>query len=194
MKTLNKKTFFITRTAVLLALALAIQFTLLRLFPGNPVATYIVGSLLNMIFFVAGMTVGIWGGIFIGIMTPVVAFLTGHLPFAVLIPFVVAANIVIVTVFVLLRNIKKNNFIVLIIAGAVASISKFLLMFLTGKFILPLITVLKPPVVAKLAASWGVTQLVTAIIGLALAVAVVKALKRTNILEIPEAVIKEENN
>ncbi|MGI6700972.1 MAG: hypothetical protein ACOX3U_00660 [Christensenellales bacterium] len=179
----NRKSFYITRTAVFLALALAIQFTLLKLFAGNPVTTYIVGSLLNMIFFTAAVTIGLWSGVMIGVMTPIVAFLTGHLPFAVLIPFVIAANLVLVVIYYGGKVLFKDKLIPLTISGVIAGTVKFLFMFLAAKFILPLISSIPAPAVTKLAAGWSIPQFVTAMIGLALSVMLRQSLKKTNVLE-----------
>ncbi len=180
----NNKTFFITRTAILLAMALAVQFTLLRLFPGNPMIVYIVGSLLNMIFFISAMSVGILGGAFIGMMTPIVAFLTGHLGFPVLIPFVAFANIMLIVIFYLITKVLKDNYPMMVASGVIASVVKFAIMMLSAKFILPLISSLPAPAVSKIAAGWSIPQLVTALIGLGLALAVKISLRKTDILEI----------
>lgn len=179
---ISNKSFFITRTAMLLALALAVQFTLLRLFPGNPVITYVVGSILNMIFIIAALSVGpVFGG-FIGLMTPIVAFLTGHLPFPVLIPFVAIANVSLIVIVGMGTKISKNK-AALIIFGVMGAIVKFSIMALSAKFLLPLVTSLPAPALNKLAAAWSIPQIITALIGLALAISVKMALRKTNIIE-----------
>lgn len=179
----NKKSFFITRTAMLLALALAVQFSLLRLFPGNPVIVYIVGSLINMILIIAALSTGVWSGAFIGIMTPLVAFTTGHLPFPVLIPFIAVANIILVVSFVLVKNFLGNKNTSFIVAGVIAALLKFLVMYLSATFILPLFAAIPAPAIAKLSAAWSIPQLVTALIGLGLAISIKTGLRKTNILE-----------
>lgn len=183
---INKnRSFYITRTAILLAFALAVQFTLLRMFPGNPVIVYIVGSIINMILFLAAMNIGLWSGVLISVITPLVALMTGHLPLAILLPFVAIANVIIVVAFLLISKIFKAKQLDIIIGGVVASVLKFAAMYFSATLLLPLISSIPAPVVTKLSATWSIPQLVTALIGLSLAITLTKSLKKTHILEMP---------
>ncbi len=92
---------FLTRTAVMLALALVFQF-----FGGNIAAAiglppqFVVGPLVNLCLLVATAIAGVWSGGLIGILTPVTAALTAHLPVpAPLVPVVAIGNVVLVVAF-----------------------------------------------------------------------------------------------
>jgi hypothetical protein len=83
----------LTRTAILLALTVAIQMFRLP----QPVT----GPLVNAMLVLTAVAAGIGGGIAVGLLTPWIAFANGILP-AVLgpsIPFIMAGNATLVTVF-----------------------------------------------------------------------------------------------
>ena len=68
----NNKIKFITRTGILLAVALIIQMG------GFPQS--ITGPIINTVLYLSVLLVGSWSGIIIGICTPVIAFMRGILP------------------------------------------------------------------------------------------------------------------
>ena len=155
-------TKWLTRTGVLLALALVIQFL------GFP--QYITGPLINMVLFVAAMVVG-WGGVLIGGLTPWLAFVRGILPppLAPIIPFIILGNIILVIVYYLLR--KQNNYLAIILAA----ITKFAILSYGVKSVASL-----PPKVAQM---MQLPQLLTALVGGILALFLIKALARTQFVD-----------
>ena len=68
----NNKIKFITRTGILLAVALVVQMG------GFPQS--ITGPIINTVLYLSVLLVGSWSGIIIGICTPVIAFMRGILP------------------------------------------------------------------------------------------------------------------
>ncbi len=98
---MNKQIKWITRTALLLALALLFQS--LRgsipkvMIPGlGEMDQYIIGSLVNTTLILAAVTVGFTGGLVIAIVTPLVALLQGEIAFQIMMPFVALGNVAIV--------------------------------------------------------------------------------------------------
>lgn len=175
---MNKTIHFISRTAILLALA--VLFQSLRVFMPVPalVDQYVVGSLVNLCLIVAAVIVGIEGGLIVAILTPVIAFLQGVLLNPVMIPFVALGNAVIVILVALLYG--KNRYA----AMAAGALSKFLVLYITVVHVAIPLFMPDAPVQAKklmsLKFSWP--QLVTASIGGILALILLplleKALKR----------------
>jgi len=164
---MNTKT--ITRTALMLALTIVFQ-VIGRYIPLGPNSNFIVGPLVNACLLITASLVGFFGAAFIAIAAPFGAILTGAtvpLPFT---PFIALGNLVLVIIFYLLM---KKSSIVGIIAG---SIVKFLTLYAS---ILVFTNLAKIP--AKKASvmifTFGWPQLVTALIGGAIALVVTRLVK-----------------
>jgi hypothetical protein len=141
----NSKIKFITRTGILLAVALVVQMG------GFPQP--ITGPLINTVLYLSVLLVGSWSGIIIGICAPVIAFMRGILlpPLAPMIPFIVIGNGFLVLVFALLM--KKNK----ILGIAIASAVKYLILSMAVGYLVS--------VPVKVAQMMGLPQLFTALIG-----------------------------
>ena len=152
----NNKIKFITRTGILLAVALAIQ---MGGFP-QPVT----GPLINTVLYLSALLVGSWSGIIIGICTPVIAFMRGILPAPLgpMIPFIALGNGVLVVIFSLLKG--KNKILGIILA----SLLKYLILFTAVSYIVD--------VPDKIAQIMSLPQLFTALSGGAIALLAYKAL------------------
>ncbi|MCJ7814208.1 MAG: ECF transporter S component [Candidatus Atribacteria bacterium] len=152
----NNKIKFITRTGILLAVALAIQ---MGGFP-QPVT----GPLINTVLYLSALLVGSWSGVIIGICTPVIAFMRGILPAPLgpMIPFIALGNGILVIVFSLLKG--KNQVLGIILA----SIVKYLILFTAVSYIVD--------VPDKIAQIMSLPQLFTALSGGAIAILAYKAL------------------
>ena len=152
----NNKIKFITRTGILLAVALVVQMG------GFPQP--ITGPLINTVLYLAALLVGSWGGIIIGVCTPVIAFMRGILPAPLgpMIPFIALGNGVLVVVFSLLKG--KNKIFGIIIA----SLAKYLILFTAVSFIVD--------VPDKIAQIMSLPQLFTALSGGVIAMLAYKAL------------------
>lgn len=163
-------TKMITRTAILLALTILFQ-TLGRFIPLGQFNQFIVGPLVNACLLVAAAYTGLAGGAAVSVLSPFGAILTGAaipLPFA---PFIAVGNFILVLLYVILK--KKQ--LAAVASGAVlkfgflwASILAF-----TGFMNIP------AKKATLLIASFSWPQLVTALIGGAIALVVIKALGKT---------------
>lgn len=159
---MNKGVVFLTRTAVLLALTLAIQMV------GMP--QYATGPLVNTMLYIAATFVGIWSGVAIGVVTPAIAFWRGILPppLGPMIPFIALGNAVLVIVFGLLERRGRLAAIAGIVA---ASVLKFLVLSSAVRFVVEV-----KPAIARMMQT---PQLLTALAGGAIAFIVSEALLRT---------------
>ena len=83
----------LTRTAVLLALALVFQIGFTQF------AQPAVGPLVNMTLLVAAVVVGSIPAIIIGCLTPLMAFLLGIMPLLPLVPFIMLGNAILIVSF-----------------------------------------------------------------------------------------------
>ena len=152
---------WLTRSAILLAVALVFQLG------GFP--QFITGPVINTVLYLAVILVGVSSGILIGILTPVIAFMTGILPpvLAPMIPFIAIGNGLLAVVFSLLKPVNS----VLGVLGA--SIIKFGLLAIAVTFLVDV-----PGPVAQMMST---PQLITAIAGGIFALIIYKGLQSAGI-------------
>ena len=176
---MRKKILWITETAVMLALLVAVQGITSGL--GNQ---FITGSCVNLILSVTALMVGLWGGVAVAAISPFVAFLFGIGPkFIQLIPVIAVGNLVLVLVLTLLKDKKIWRSVA---AWIVAAVAKFgTLYLLMVKLVVPALVAggtIPAKAAATIAVQFGWPQLVTALIGGGMALVIVpvlrKALKR----------------
>ncbi|MGE5630052.1 MAG: hypothetical protein ACM3TR_03020 [Caulobacteraceae bacterium] len=156
---MDSKLNLLTKAAALLAIA--VVFQLLKM------GQYVTGTGVNAVLITAVAVCGLPWAAAIGLMTPVLAVLLGIQPPAavVLVPFIIAANIVYVVLFHVLR--KYNDYLGVFAAAVV----KFAVLYTAANVI---ITKLPAPI--KLA--FSVPQLATAVAGGVLAVAIINISKK----------------
>ena len=159
---LNRK---LTRTALLLALALSFQIGLM------PLAQPAVGPLVNMTLLMAVMVVGPAPAVVIGCITPLMAFLLGIMPLPILVPVVMLGNTALILVYTLMANrLTKGLPLLSVMAGATV---KFLVMAslirLTAHFFMPNM----PP---RLVHAFSLPQLFTALLGGVMALLILRCL------------------
>jgi hypothetical protein len=140
---------WLTRTAVLLALTLVIQ--------SLKMPQFVTGPAVNAMLLLSVIFVSTASGIFIGLLTPLIAYLVGIMPFGPAVPFIMAGNLIYVALFGFFRS--KQEYIALI--GA--AIGKYAVLSASVYYIIPLVIggALKPPLVLALTS----TQLITALVG-----------------------------
>ena len=170
---MNTKT--IARTGALLAICIVFQ-----LFKG--VSVYITGPAVNAVIIIAVLSAGFLSGTIIAVIAPLVAFLVGATPILQMIPLMLPV--------IMFGNwlmavgayyYKKNSSVLSLIAGSAV---KAAFLWLTVWYVmLPLFGQNVPdPAKAAMKMTFSVTQLVTALIGSALAVMIWKLIKNTALL------------
>lgn len=156
---------FLTRTAILLALTLAVQMM------GFP--QFITGPGVNAMLMLSAIYVGPVGGVAIGALTPWIAFMRGILPppLGPAIPFIMLGNASIVIVFWLMRRVLSSNMVGSVVGVIVGSIAKYFVIAAAVQFLLDL----PPGPSAKLL---QISQLFTALIGGIIAIIIERVLQR----------------
>ena len=184
----NKKTIWITRTGVLLALLLALQWATLgtKAFAGQ----YITGSLVNCVLAVSALTAGLSSGLVIALLSPIFAYLLGIAPQLVVVPAIMAGNCALVLVLwavgrgdapmwrkavaVVLAAVCKFVVLYLLVVQVICGVGAS---FLLGQSFFGAPVLLQPMIQAlPLTFSWP--QLITALIGGVLGILVSKILTR----------------
>ncbi|KJS83749.1 MAG: hypothetical protein JM58_12175 [Peptococcaceae bacterium BICA1-8] len=143
----------ITRAAILLALAIAVQQMKVQ---------WLTGPAINAILILATGYTGILTGIIIGLFTPVMAFLQGIMPLAIAVPVIMVGNALLCLGFYWAR--KVNN----LVGITVGAIIKFSFLSLAVNYIVQV-----PP---KVAQALSFPQLITALIGGIIAVIILNYL------------------
>lgn len=175
----NNKVVYITQTAVMLALLIGAQFVT------RSFGQFVTGSVVNLILLVSAFMIGIYGGLTIAILSPMLAFLAGIGPaFIQIIPFIAVGNAIFVAIAWLIGKksihaFNGKNASLSTVGLIAASVSKFLFLWLGLVVIaLPLIPGIKEKQIAVISASFSWPQLVTALIGSILAMIIVPQLKK----------------
>ena len=161
---MNKKIRWITTTALMLALLIALQ-VLTKSF-----GQLVTGSCVNAVLAIAVLFGGIGCGVTVALLSPVAAFLLGIAPQILTVPAIMAGNAVFV---VLLHFLQGKSIARQLLAWLVAAIAKFAALYavvvwlICGVFSQTLLQsgALKPPMLTMLPATFSWPQLVTALIG-----------------------------
>lgn len=165
----------ITKTALLLAIIAMIQM-FGRFLPNS---NFIVGSIVNACLLISVAAVGLRGAALLSILSPLTSLINNHAPIAAALlpfaPFIAAGNFLYALIFYLLMKKSKLTGIV------VGSLAKFALLYAAINLFLNLLSFPKFAKILLMLFSWP--QLITALIGGAIALAVIKNLEKSTYLK-----------
>lgn len=176
---IHNRILWITRTAVLVALLVVLQWATAgtQAFAGQ----YITGSCVNAVLAVAVLASGLWSGVTVAIISPFCAKLVGIGPQLIqIVPAIAVGNLVFVLVLHFLIGQKSRKLWRQAISLVIAAVAKFLALYLlVVKCIVPLLAEnLKPQQIATFSVMFSWPQLVTALIGGAVALVILPVLKK----------------
>ena len=177
---MNKKIRWITETALMLALLVALQALT------KPLGQLVTGSCVNAILAVAALVGGPASGITVALISPVLAFLLGIAPQILTVPAIMAGNTVFVVLINLLAGKDSKRILRQIIAWIVAAAAKFATLYaivvwlICGVLAESLLAsgTMKQPMLTTLPATFSWPQLITALIGGAAALLIVPVLRK----------------
>ena len=179
METNKKRIIWITRTGILVALLIAVQWLTAgtQAFAGQ----YITGSLVNCILAISVLFGGLWSGVAVAALSPVCAFLLGIGPKVIqVVPAIALGNLVLVMALHILLPVWPMPVWRKVIAIAVSAAAKFVMLYLA--VVQVLIPAMGPSLPEKQAAAFSVMfsypQLITAIIGSTLAMLLLPVLRK----------------
>ncbi len=166
------KILWITRTAVLLAMLIVLQAVTKGL------GQSVTGSCVNAVLAIAALCGGVWCGVTVAVISPVLAFFLNIAPEAVItVPVIMLGNVVFVLVlyFVDGKAVWRK-----ILAWIAAAAVKFSVLYAAVVWIICGVAapglleagLLKAPMLTKLPAMFSFPQLLTALIGGGVAVAI----------------------
>ena len=177
---MNKKIRWITETAIMLALLVTLQALT------KPAGQLVTGSCVNTVLAVAALVGGLGSGLTIALISPVLAFLLGIAPQILTVPAIMAGNSVFVVLLSLLADKSGKNIVKQIIAWIAAAVAKFAVLYaivvglICGLLSESLLAsgALKAPMLKALPATFSWPQLITALIGGAVALIIVPVLRK----------------
>jgi hypothetical protein len=177
---MSKKIRWITETAVMLALLVCLQALTM------PMGQLVTGSCVNAILAVSALVGGLSSGLVVALCSPVLAFLLGIAPQILTVPAIMAGNSVFVILLSVLADKTGKNMIKQIIAWIVAAAAKFsalyaiVVLLICGVLSENLLAagVLKAPMLNALPATFSWPQLITALIGGAVALSITPVLRK----------------
>lgn len=181
---MKKKLLFLTQTAVMLALLIALQWIT------KPLGQIVTGTCVNAVLAVTTLLIGTGSAMTVALLSPIFAFLLGIAPNLIAVPAIMAGNAVFVMV---LRDAGDSEKLMKkVINLLLAALSKFVVLYMlmvvivcgTMADLLLAAGVLKEPMLKVLPATFSWPQLVTALAGGTIALLITpvlrKAIKKTN--------------
>lgn len=176
---MTKKIHWITQTAILLALLVTLQSIT------KPMGQLVTGSCVNAILAISAMFGGLGSGLTVALISPVLAFLLGIAPQIITVPAIMAGNAIYV---VLLYGIsgKSSNLLRQTAGLVLAAAAKFAVLYLiVVKLMCGILSesllssgTMKAPMLKALPVTFSWPQLFTALLGGAIALAIIPVLKK----------------
>ena len=170
---MNSKVVRITETAAMTALLIALQAVT------RSAGQYVTGSCVNAVLALTVLLVGLWSGVVVAALSPFFAFLLGIGPqLPQIVPAIAVGNLVFVVLLWALNRRKGAPPMQQVPAWLVASLGKFVALYLIVVQLLCRVLPLKQPQIDTFSAMFSYPQLVTALIGGGLALLLAPVLRR----------------
>ena len=177
---MKKKILWITETAVMLAALVALQYVT------KPLGQLVTGSCVNLVLAVTVLLVGASGGVTVALISPVMAYLLGIAPQILTVPAIMVGNTVFVLMLHALVSRSEGKLSVQVTGWILAAVAKFAVLYLiVAKLICGVLAedllasgALKEPMLKALPATFSWPQLITALIGGGLALAIVPLIRK----------------
>ena len=177
---MQKKILWITETAVMLALLVALQAIT------KPMGQLVTGSCVNAVLAITVLVAGLYSGIVVALISPVLAYLLGIAPQILTVPAIMVGNTLYVAVLYFIAGKDSKQVLRQVAAWLVAAAAKFAALYaivvwlICGVLSKSLLEsgVMKPPMLKMLPATFSWPQLFTALIGGAVALLMVPVLRK----------------
>ena len=181
---MDKKIRWITETAAMLAMLVTLQLLT------KPLGQVVTGSCVNTVLAVAALFGGMGCGLTVAVCSPLLAYYMGIANNIVVVPAIMVGNCVFVVLLALIAGKKRKmgfkSVLRMVSAWLTASVGKFAALYaivawlICGVLSQSLLEagVLKPPMLTALPATFGLIQLITALIGGGIALLITPTLKK----------------
>ena len=170
---------WIAQTAIFIALLVTAQAIT------RPLGQFVTGSCVNFLLVTSSIIVGLPSAAVVAVISPIGAFLILGIPaFPILIPFMMAGNLVLVIVFHFItgksyENLNRTAYLRITAAIVAGAVCKFLVLWIgIVQIALPFIPGIMQPQIDATAVVFSWPQLVTALLGSSIAAIVIPALRK----------------
>lgn len=178
---MKEQTLWVTRTGILLALLVVFQAA-----ANSLGSTLVTGSVVNLLLILSVLLAGLPSGLVIACVSPVLAKLLGIGPLWSLIPFIIAGNVALALVWHCIGKKRERSgrgrqkMVLTLTAVAAGAGVKFFVLYLgIVKLAVPVLMRLPEKQAEGISAMFSFPQLITALIGGALAALLAGPLKRS---------------
>ena len=177
---MKRKLRWITETAIMLALLVTLQALT------KPMGQLVTGSFVNAVLAVSVLVGGLWCGVTVAVISPVLAYLLSIAPQILTVPAIMVGNAVFVLLLHFLADPSGKNLVKQGTAWVTAAVAKFAALYaivvwvICGVLAESLLAsgALKQPMLKALPATFSWPQLITALIGGAVALLIVPTLRK----------------
>ncbi|MBE6944168.1 MAG: ECF transporter S component [Ruminococcaceae bacterium] len=177
---MNKKIKWITETAVMLALLVALQALT------KPAGQMVTGSFVNAVLAVTVLVAGIYSGVTVAVISPVLAYLLGIAPQILTVPAIMVGNTTFAVLLSLIAGKDSRKIARQATAWIAAATAKFAVLYAIVNFLICGVLaegllsagLLKAPMLKVLPATFSWPQLVTALIGGGIALLITPVLRK----------------
>ncbi len=177
---MNKKIRWITETAVMLALLVTLQALT------KPAGQLVTGSCVNAVLAVTALVAGLYSGITVALISPVLAYLLGIAPQILTVPAIMVGNTVFVVLLHFVAGMDSRKIVRQITAWLTAAVAKFAVLYAIVNFVICGVLadgllsagLLKAPMLKALPATFSLSQLFTALIGGGVALLITPVLRK----------------
>lgn len=177
---MRKKLLWITETAIMLALLVTLQALT------KPMGQLVTGSCVNAVLAVSALVGGLSCGLTVAVISPVLAYLLGIAPQILTVPAIMVGNAVYVVLLSVLADKTGKNIVKQVTAWVAAAAAKFaalyaiVVLLICGVLSERLLAsgIMKAPMLKALPATFSWPQLLTALIGGAVALLIVPVLRK----------------
>lgn len=175
MKHNHEKVLWLTRTAVLIALLVALQWAT------SGFGQFVTGSCVNAVLAVASLFGGLWCGVVVALVSPFCAYLVGVGPALIqIVPMIALGNLAYAVMLHYTMGGKNLPLVQQGVCMALSAVAKFVVLYMGVVHVfIPLMgDGLKAPQIATFTTMFSWPQLVTALIGGTVALVIVPVLKK----------------
>ena len=177
---MNKKILWITETAVMLALLVALQAVT------KPLGQLVTGSCVNAVLAITVLVAGLYSGLTVAVISPILAYFLGIAPQPLTVPAIMLGNAVFVLLLYFIAGWDSRKILRQILAWLSAAVAKFAVLYcivvwlFCGVFAEALLAsgALKEPMLKLLPATFSWSQLFTALTGGAVALLIAPVLRK----------------
>lgn len=171
--TTRQRTLWITQTAMLIALLVALQFAT------SSLGQYVTGSCVNVVLAISALAAGLWSAVVVALLSPFFAYLLNIGPQLLpVVPAIAVGNLVFVLILYLSAGKNKYSALQGVTTWLAAASAKSVVLYLLVVQLLCNVLTLKDAQIATFTTMFSINQQITALIGGGVALLITPVLRK----------------